>query len=224
MRSEVRILSGAMLLKIFCSGPADTNSVLIGCPDTKQAAVIDAPLGVTPYILQAIEKDSLIPQMILLTHSHWDHLADLAPLKKALQIPVYVHAEDAGNVEEPGSDRLPLFFPIQGVKPDHDLIDGQTLSLGQLKIEVIHTPGHTPGGVCFWIPQEKIVITGDTLFKGTIGNLSFPTARPSLMWESLKKLAKLPPDTVVIPGHGSKTSIGTESWLSQAQDLFGDSV
>ncbi|HNA62474.1 MAG TPA: MBL fold metallo-hydrolase [Rhabdochlamydiaceae bacterium] len=224
MRSEVRILSGAMLLKIFCSGPADTNSVLIGCPDTKQAAVIDAPLGVTPHILQAIEKDSLIPQMILLTHSHWDHLADLAALKKALQVPVYVHAEDAGNVEEPGADKLPLFFPIQGVKPDHALIDGQTLSLGQLKIEVIHTPGHTPGGVCFWIPQEKIVMTGDTLFKGTIGNLSFPTARPSLMWESLKKLAKLPPDTVVIPGHGPKTSIGAEAWLSQAQELFGDSV
>ncbi len=223
MRSEVRILSGAMLLKIFCSGPADTNSVLIGCPETKQAAVIDAPLGVTSHLLQAIEKDSLIPQMILLTHSHWDHLADLAVLKKALQVPVYVHAEDARNVEEPGSDKLPLFFPIQGVKPDHSLTDGQTLSLGKLTIEVIHTPGHTPGGVCFWIPQEKVVITGDTLFKGTIGNLSFPTARPSLMWESLKKLAKLPPETVVIPGHGPKTAIRAEEWMTQAQQLFGDS-
>ena len=215
MRSEVRILSGAMFLKIFCTGPAETNGILIGCSETKQAAVIDVPLEVTSHLLQAIQENSLVPLMILLTHSHWDHLADLAILKKALEIPVYVHAEDTGNVEEPGSDRLPLFFPIPGVKPDGDLIDGQIISLGKLQIHVLHTPGHTPGGVCFWIPQEKMVVTGDTLFKGAMGNLSFPTARPSLMGKSLKKLSKLPPETVVIPGHGPKTTIGAETWMTK---------
>lgn len=209
-----------IIIKVFTSGPAETNTILIGCSATRQAAIVDAPLGSTRLLTQALKKDSLIPQMILLTHSHWDHLADAAELTKLLNIPIYVHTEDAGNLEKPGSDRLPLFFPIEGVKAEKFLTDGQIIPLGQLKIEVIHTPGHTPGSVCFWLRQEKILISGDTLFQGTIGNLSFPTARPALMWKSLKKLAQLPPETRVIPGHGPETTIGAESWIKHAQEKF----
>ncbi|MBS0648470.1 MAG: MBL fold metallo-hydrolase [Verrucomicrobia bacterium] len=209
-----------VIIKVFTAGPAETNAILMGCQVTRQAAIIDVPSGSIPLILKALENDALVPQMILLTHSHWDHLADAAELKRILGIPVYVHREDAGNLEKPGSDRLPLFFPIEGVKADHFLTDGQVIPLGELKIEVIHTPGHTPGGVCFWLKKEKILISGDTLFKGTIGNLSFPTARPALMWESLKKLAELPPETRVIPGHGPETTIQAESWIAQAKEIF----
>jgi glyoxylase-like metal-dependent hydrolase (beta-lactamase superfamily II) len=209
-------------IKIFTTGPAATNCILLGCPETRHAAIIDVPLDCTKPVTQAIEKHSLIPQMILLTHSHWDHLADLAKLKKTLNVPVYVHAEDAGNVEEPGSDGLPLLFPITGVKPDGFLTEGQKIHIGKIELQVICTPGHTPGGVCFCIPEAKILISGDTLFRGTIGNLSFPTSRPKKMWESLKKLAKLPPDTVVIPGHGPETTIGREEWIAQAQQRFED--
>lgn len=209
-----------VIIKTFTSGPVETNTVLLGCSSTRQAAIFDVPLGSARLLTQAIEKNSLNPQMILLTHSHWDHLADAAELKKLLNIPIYVHAEDAGNLEKPGSDRLPLFFPIEGLKPEKFLTDGQIISLGKLKIEVIHTPGHTPGGVCFWLRQEKILISGDTLFQGTIGNLSFPTARPALMWESLKKLSQLPPETRVIPGHGPETTIQAESWIQHAKEKF----
>ena len=211
-----------VIIKVFTSGPAETNSVLIGCPKTRQAAIIDVPFESTDLLIKALEKESLTPTMILLTHTHWDHLADIAKLKKLLNVPVYVHAEDAGNLEKPGSDRLPLMFPIEGVKPDEFLTDGQIIPLGALKIQVIHTPGHTPGGVCFWLPQEKILISGDTLFKGTIGNISFPTARPAKMWESLKKLAELPPETRVFPGHGPETTIRAEQWIKHAKERFGD--
>jgi hydroxyacylglutathione hydrolase len=219
MGSEVQILSGAkfMIIKVFTTGPAETNSILLGCSKTRQAAIVDAPLGCTELIVQALKKDSLIPQMILLTHSHWDHLADAAKLKKLLNVPIYVHAEDAGNLENPGSDQLPLFFPIEGVKTEKFLTDGQIIPLGNLKIEVICTPGHTPGGVCFWLREQKLLISGDTLFQGTIGNLSFPTARPALMWESLKRLAELPPETRVIPGHGPETTIKAERWIKDAK-------
>ena len=209
-----------MLIKVFTTGPAETNSILIGCSRTRQAAIIDVPFESTELIVQALKKDALTPQMILLTHSHWDHLADAAKLKKLLHVPIYVHPEDAGNLERPGSDRLPLLFPIEGVKSEKFLTDGQIIPLGDLKIEVICTPGHTPGGVCFWLRQQKILISGDTLFKGTIGNLSFPTARPALMWESLKKLSELPPDTRVIPGHGPETTIKAESWIKNAKMRF----
>lgn len=210
-----------MFMQVFSSGPAETNSIVLACPKTHKAVIIDVPFDSSPLLLEAVKKHSLQPEMILLTHSHWDHLGEAALLKKQLNVPLYVHAEDAGNVENPGSDGLPLFFPVQGVKPDGFLKEGQKISVGSLEIEVIHTPGHTPGCVCFWLPQEKVLISGDTLFQGTIGNLSFPTARPALMWESLKKLAKLPPETRVIPGHGGETTIKKEQWIAHAKEKFG---
>ena len=209
-----------MLLNAFSSGPADTNTYLIGCSRTHKAVLIDTPQGSADWVLAQIKKHSLSIEMILLTHSHWDHTAEASLLKEKLQVPVYVHQEDAGNLEKPGSDRLPLFFPIPPVKPDGFLTDGQLITVGDLQIEVIHTPGHTPGGVCFYLPEQKVLISGDTLFQGTIGNLSFPTARPTLMWASLKRLAALPPDTTVYPGHGDPTTIGEEQWIINAQKRF----
>ena len=91
-----------MLIKVFSAGPAETNTVLIGCDQTHEAAIIDAPAGSTKLLMEALKKHSLIPKMLLLTHSHWDHLADAAELKKTLHIPLYVHKEDAGNLEKPG--------------------------------------------------------------------------------------------------------------------------
>ena len=110
--------------------------------------------------------------------------------------------------------------PIKGARPSHDLVEGQILRVGQLKALVIATPGHTPGGVCFYFKKENILISGDTLFKGSIGNLSFPTAEPAKMWHSLKQLARLPPDTHVYPGHGGPTTIKEEYWLDEAENHF----
>ncbi|MCB1082882.1 MAG: MBL fold metallo-hydrolase, partial [Simkania sp.] len=127
---------------------------------------------------------------------------------------------DRLNVVKPGSDKLPLMFHIDGVEPEFDLQEGEVIEVGKLKLIVIETPGHTPGGVCFYLDKEKILFSGDTLFKGSIGKISFPTANPQAMWRSLKKLEKLPPETVVYPGHGPSTTIGDEDWLPKAQELF----
>jgi glyoxylase-like metal-dependent hydrolase (beta-lactamase superfamily II) len=209
-----------MILKTFCSGPAETNAYLLGCLETKRAAVIDVPFESAELLVQSAEKHSLTIEKILLTHSHWDHTAEVALLKETLSIPVYVHSDDVGNLENPGSDGLPLFFPIRGAKADHFLTDGQELSVGNLNIRVIHTPGHSPGCVCFYLPKEKTLFSGDTLFRGTIGNLSFPSSRPALMWNSLKTLSALPSDTKVYPGHGDPTTIGAEKWIAHAQERF----
>ncbi len=210
-----------MILEISSFGPVDTNAILIGCPITKKGAAFDVPQGSAPFILKMLKKHGLTLEKILITHSHWDHIADAAKLKKETSAPIYVHAEDAGNLRDPGSDGLPLFFSVEGVEPDGLLEDNEVFNVGELKITVIHTPGHTPGGVCFWLEKEKVLISGDTLFRGTIGSLSFPTARPEKMWESLKKLASLPPETRLIPGHGSETTIGQEKWIAKAREIFG---
>lgn len=209
-----------MLLEVFPAGPVETNAYLIGCPSTKHAAVIDVPFDSAELIQQRAQELSLQIDRILLTHSHWDHIAEVVKLKKSLNIPVYVHSNDAENLEHPGADGLPLFFPFKGIKPDGLLADGQRIDIGNLHVQVIFTPGHSPGGVCFYIPEEKALFSGDTLFRGTIGNLSFPSSRPDLMWDSLKKLAVLPAETKVYPGHGGTTTIGAERWIAHAPEKF----
>ena len=207
-----------MLLKTFPAGPFATNAYLLA--SEPKAIIIDPAPESASQIISVIEDHSLEPIGIYLTHSHWDHIGDLAAIKHKYDVPVMVHHLDRQNVELPGSDQVPMMMPIIGVKPDGFLEEGQHITLGEMTIEVIHTPGHTPGGICLWLPQEKILFSGDTLFKGSIGNLALPTSDPTSMWQSLKKLAKLPPSTVVYPGHGEPTMIGDETWLTNAQEIF----
>lgn len=210
-----------MSYSVFPSGPFETNAYILYCPDTRDAVFIDPAPSSFPSLENVVKNNHLNPKAIWITHSHWDHTADTALLKKRYSIPVYIHQEDEGNLKDPRSDRLPCWIDIEPVNPDHFFKDGDTLTLGQLTTHVIHTPGHTPGGVSFYLPKEKLLFSGDTLFAGTIGNLSFPTARPPLMWKSLAILARLPSDTIVLPGHGSSTTIGQENWLDRAEEHFG---
>ncbi|HSX11043.1 MAG TPA: MBL fold metallo-hydrolase [Chlamydiales bacterium] len=211
-----------MFIDKFPSGPLETNAILIGCPVTKKGAVIDPSLGSTAPIVAKAKERGLHIEKILLTHSHWDHFADARRLIDQTGAPLYVHTLDAKNVERPGSDGVPLFFPIDPIVPNVLLNDGDCIALGHLKLEVIHTPGHSPGSVCFYLREQNLLIAGDTLFRGSIGNLSLPSANPLHMWDSLKKLASLPLETRVIPGHGGDTSIGQEQWLSRAKEIFSE--
>lgn len=206
------------IIECFPSGPFETNAYILACSETNKGVIIDpAPDSAAALIdgSAAIEIKA-----ILLTHSHWDHIGDLKKVKTTFGVPVYVHPSDRLNVVKPGSDKIPLMFHIDGVEPEFDLQEGEVIEVGKLKLIVIETPGHTPGGVCFYLDKEKILFSGDTLFKGSIGKISFPTANPQAMWRSLKKLEKLPPETVVYPGHGPSTTIGDEDWLPKAQELF----
>ena len=208
-------------IKAFPSGPFATNAYIVACPATQQAAIIDPAPGSSEFLRAYLTDNKLTLDKILLTHSHWDHIADVAALKSIFSAPVYIFPEDAPNLETPGIDGVPCYIQITGVKPDHLMHEGDVITIGSLSFEVIHTPGHTPGGVCFYCKQHQRLFSGDTLFKGTIGNLNLPTGQPQRMWPSLTKLSKLPAETIVYPGHGASTSIGAESWLSDAKRVFG---
>jgi len=209
-----------MFTQIFACGPLETNAILIGCKATKQAAVIDPSQGSTTSILKVAQTEHLQIKKKFLTHSHWDHIADVHELKEKTGALLFVHALDAPNVIKPGTDGLPLYFPIRGAQPDGYLEEEKSIDLGHLHIDIIHTPGHSPGCVCLYFKAQKVLISGDTLFRGSMGRLDLSTGQPSLMWDSLHKLAMLPPDTRVIPGHGGETTIGRESWLSRAKETF----
>jgi len=205
------------MIEVFSCGPVATNTLVVYCAKTKDAVIVDPSLDSISHITASIEKHALKPTKILLTHSHWDHIADLKELAEKYSLDVYVHPNDAPNVEHPGSDGLisPVF--VAGHKPSHFINEGDVIKVGTIDLKVIETPGHTPGGVCFYIEKEHLLISGDTLFQGSYGRLDLPQAKKKPMIASLKKLSKLPPDTVVVPGHGPQTSIGKESWIQHPE-------
>ncbi|MDP1879926.1 MAG: MBL fold metallo-hydrolase [Parachlamydiaceae bacterium] len=205
-----------MIIKSFPTGPYLTNAYVFACEHTHHAAIIDPAPGSFPLIKEFLQAEALNCKYILLTHSHWDHIADVKVMKEFYHIPVYVHLLDAPNLIQPGSDGLPIRMHIDGVQPDFYLEDQMNFQIGLLNLRVIYTPGHSPGGVCFFDPDNHVLFTGDTLFKGCIGNLTFPTCEPAKMWPSLEKLILLPSKTVVYPGHGMATTMEREvDWLKR---------
>jgi hydroxyacylglutathione hydrolase len=177
-------------------GPYGTNAYIMTCLKTGDSAVFDAP-GDAPKILGQLKHTH--PKYVLMTHSHMDHTGALTQLKSALNIPIAAHPADA--------DRMPI-------APDTLLADGQAIMLGNIQLTVVHTPGHTPGSLCFY--TEGYLISGDTLFPGGPGKTGSP-ADFRLIVESLKrKIFNLPDDTRVFPGHGEPALLGKEKKAFEA--------
>ncbi len=204
-------------LVAFPSGPLGTNAYLIVCKKTNKAALVDAPPDSYIKVKRECEKRGASLEKFILTHSHWDHIAEAYLVSKR----PLIHEEDAGNIRSPGSDRVPTWMQIEPVEPIGFVKEGDTFFVGDSSWRVIHTPGHTPGGICLYSENEEMLISGDTLFRGSMGRIDIPTAEPERMWSSLKKLSLLPKETRVFPGHGGPTTIGQEGWLNNAEHYFG---
>ena len=194
------------------SGPLYTNAYLLS--SRSEAVVVDPAPGSLKKVSLLLKERGLKLTAVWITHSHWDHVADCRGFIDDYNVRVYVHALDADTLAHPGSDGIPSLIPIRSVEEASPLADGQKLTCGEQEWIVIHTPGHSLGSVCFYNEREKKLLSGDTLFKGTMGNVSFPTSDPMLMKETLLRLCELPAETSVYPGHGPPTTIGRErAWM-----------
>ncbi|MFA5038458.1 MAG: MBL fold metallo-hydrolase [Candidatus Omnitrophota bacterium] len=184
-------------------GELQTNCYIVSAKDG-QAFVID-PADDAGQIKTCLEQNGLRPSFIVNTHGHIDHIkAD-----KALGLPVYIHELDAQMVSDPAKNAMSFFFgDFEPVVPQRLLADADHLTLAELDFEVLHTPGHTRGCLCLY--GHGCLFSGDTLFRHGIGRTDFPGASARQMEASLKRLAALPSETVVYPGHGPHTTIGRE--------------
>ena len=200
-------------IKRYICEPLMTNAYVVYDGEKREAIVVDPAPGSFEKIVLFVKKENLTLKYIVLTHSHWDHIADCHALQEHFSLPIYVHHEDRENVEVPGSDSLQQIVPVKAARVDHELKDGDVLRVGKYTAKVIHTPGHSPGGICLYFQDQGILFSGDTLFKGAYGSLDLPTAQENRMKTSLHRLSQLEESTVVYCGHGVTTTIANEPWL-----------
>lgn len=192
---------GKVLIRQLLTGAFEVFTYVLACPETREAAVID-PAGEPERILLALSGEDLRARYILNTHGHADHILANQSLKEALSVSVCMHRMDAAFFTDPETQERMCKELGLSCKPavDELLEDGQTLGLGELRIQVIHTPGHTPGSACFLVQGN--LFTGDTLFVGAAGRTDIPGGSLDALLASIRdKLLVLPGKTVVWPGH-----------------------
>ena len=181
------------MLRKLVVGPYQANCYILGCKNTREGLVVD-PGGDVFRIVSEITKLGLVIKYILLTHGHFDHTGGADEMKRITKAPVWIHPLDANGLR---------------FRPDGPLSDGQEIPLGTYRISILHTPGHSPGGVNIHAPGA--VFTGDTLFAGSVGRTDFPGgSHQQLVQGVIQKVFPLGDEIRVYPGHGPHSTIGNE--------------
>lgn len=197
-----------MNVETLTVGPLQENCYLVVDEGARLAAMVD-PGDEAPRLLRALEAARATLVAIWMTHAHFDHVGAVAEVVRATQAPIWLHPLDRRLWDYAAKSASLYGIGIESPPPpDHDLADGMRLSLGALSFEVMHAPGHAPGHVV--IHGHGLAFAGDCLFAGSIGRTDLPFSDPRALAKSLERIATLPDEAVVYPGHGPSTSIGTE--------------
>jgi hydroxyacylglutathione hydrolase len=200
----VRIESGAF-------GPWETNAYLVWDGRSTDALVLDPGKGAAAPLIERAAANGLRLHLIANSHGHIDHIFDNAPLMDASNAPLAIHPDDAYRLD----GRNSYGFELQPVAATRDLVEGEQVRIGDLVLDVLHTPGHSEGSVCLYEERNRLLLAGDVLFAGTYGRTDLPGGDDEQMAASLARLAReIPAEVRVLPGHGPETTIGRElPWL-----------
>ena len=202
-----------MIVLVNSGGVAMTNCFLIADEAAKQAVLFDAPDHTTGPLLDEAAKRGWALSGLWLTHGHFDHFADHAEVKHRFpDARVLIHALDEPKARKPDlQTRLfGLPFSIPPLQADGHVTDGQQLAIGSIRVTAIHTPGHSPGHVAYYLPQEKVLIGGDLIIGGSVGRTDLPDSNHPQLEASIRRVMALPADTRLLGGHGPATTLGQE--------------
>ncbi|MEP6638360.1 MAG: MBL fold metallo-hydrolase [Chloroflexota bacterium] len=198
-------------------GPIATNVHLLADPRSREAIAIDTAIPSLDWIAEELAARDWTLKLIVSTHGHWDHIGDNAAVAAHTRAKIAVHPLDRGRLVDP----QPLFapFPIPPSVPAVDLAEGDVIRFGEIRLRVLHTPGHTEGSVCLLAEDDGILYSGDTLFAGGWGRVDLPGGDADAMVASLARLTSLEDHLGVLTGHGPATTIGRErAWLELVRD------
>lgn len=197
-------------VRAFTVGPVRENAYVVRVAGSEGALLVD-PGDEAGRLGEAIERLGARIEAILITHCHFDHIGAVAPLARAVGAPVYCPEGERMVLEDPRIGTPPGFGPFEGWVPEHTLSGGESLTLAGCEIEVLHTPGHSPGHLTYALPAQGAIFSGDVLFAGSIGRTDLPFADHATLERTLARLVEeLSPETVVYPGHMGVTTIGRE--------------
>ncbi len=199
-----------MIFKMFTGGLFKTNCYVIGDEEQGICCLIDCVHGAFDAISQFVDEKDLKLETVILTHSHFDHIGDLKRVHEKFSPRILVHHKDRKNLSLPGSDGIPLFVPTEGVEADQMIGESDVLRVGSIQMNVIDTPGHSPGSVSLYLPNEKIVFSGDLIFRRGRGRTDLPGCNEADLFQSIEKIIGLGDDVVIYSGHGKKTTVGEE--------------
>jgi hydroxyacylglutathione hydrolase len=194
------------------TGPVGTNVHLLADPVTREAIAIDTAIPSLAWITEILDERAWTLKLIVSTHGHWDHIGDNARVSEQTGASIAVHPLDAHRLTDP----QPLWAPfdIPPSVPAVELAEGGEIRFGSIRLEVLHTPGHTEGSVCLFDRADGTLLSGDTLFAGSFGRVDLAGGDATAMVESLARLARFDDPIAVLPGHGAATTIGRERvWL-----------
>ncbi len=193
-------------------GPVGTNVHLLADARTREAIAIDTAIPSLAWISDELVERGWTLKLIVTTHGHWDHFGENAAVAEHTGAQVAVHALDVHRLIDP----QPLWAPfeIPPCIPAVDLAEGGEIRFGDIRLTVLHTPGHTEGSVCLWSADDGLLFSGDTLFAGAWGRTDLPGGSPEQLVDSLARLVTFDDPLAVLPGHGRETTIGRERpWL-----------
>ena len=191
-------------------GMLATNCYLVANEETGELVILD-PADEADRILARVRQMNARPVAILLTHGHFDHIGAVASLQKTYSIPVCAMTEEQELLQDAQKNLSGLYVKPVTVQADRFFRDGETVQLAGFSFRVLHTPGHTAGSCCYYLAEEHVLLSGDTLFAGSCGRTDLPTGSMNAIVRSIReRLFALPPETEVYPGHGETTSIGWE--------------
>jgi len=193
-------------------GPAATNVHVLADPRSREAIAIDTAIPSLAWIRDELAARDWTLKLIVSTHGHWDHIGDNAAVAAETGAQIAVHRLDRHRLEDP----QPLWAPfeIPPSVPAVELAEGGEIRFGEIRLSVLHTPGHTEGSVCLLAADEGLLFSGDTLFAGGWGRIDLPGGSPEAMAASIARLTELEDRLAVLPGHGATTTIGRErAWM-----------
>jgi len=193
-------------------GPIATNVWVLGDEASREAIAVDTATPSVAWLTAALAERGWTLKLVVSSHRHWDHIGDNAAVVTQTGAQLAAHVLDRHGLEHPQPLWAP--FPIPPSVPALDLAEGGVIRFGSIRLDVLHTPGHTEGSICLLADVERLLFSGDTLFRGGFGRVDLPGASPEAMVESLARLAGLDADLAVLPGHGARTTIERERpWL-----------